>query len=136
MRPTERIEKLIHDFEVKPGERMRKQMLRDTLETQAKTLTSRKQGALNAGIWRIIMKSRITKIAVAACAFLFLIFGASLLYEKKKSEPVINETQQALKSISAYSLSKAFANGGVEEMDKQATLAFKHIWPDQRKIEN
>lgn len=65
MKPAKKIEKLISEINVTPDARRDKKTLDDSLNAQEKTKTT-SPAATQPNIWRIIMNSKMTKIAVAA----------------------------------------------------------------------
>jgi hypothetical protein len=64
MKPEKDVEKLIEEFQVKPGTQMRRQMLADVL--QARSETQKTEAGVKLGLMRTIMKSKMTKAAIAA----------------------------------------------------------------------
>ena len=64
MRPADNIEKLINMLRVEPRTEMSKRNLDDALAAHKKAIGS---VSSRPTIWRIIMKSRVSKIAVASC---------------------------------------------------------------------
>ncbi len=65
MRPTDNIKHLIKTLNIKAGAELGERTIRDAIEAQPKEETFN-PAQLTAGIWRIIMRSPITKLAVAA----------------------------------------------------------------------
>jgi hypothetical protein len=64
MRPTENIERLIKKLEIEASEGVQERILRETLELAQNK--SNPGSASGFPVWRMIMKSRITKFAIAA----------------------------------------------------------------------
>ena len=77
MRHADNIEESIKTLQVTPSDRMLKKTLSDILEAQEKTKKA-KSGFAHKNIWRIIMKSRITKLAAAAVIMIACVIGLSL----------------------------------------------------------
>jgi hypothetical protein len=71
MRPTDNIERLINRLQVEPRKEVSKRNLDDALAAQKKANES---AELQPTIWRIIMKSNITKLAVAAVIIVAIVF--------------------------------------------------------------
>ncbi len=65
MRPVKKIENLIKRINVIPGAEMDRRTLHDVLQAQEKTKKLSSAG-IQPSVWRIIMKSKITKFAAAA----------------------------------------------------------------------
>jgi len=74
MKPAEKIEKLIKRLHFKASAEMHDRTLNDAVEAQAKS-QKRKSAKLEPSIGRTIMKSRISKVAVAAA--LIIVVGAA-----------------------------------------------------------
>ncbi len=74
MRPLKDIQKIVAKFNVKPGPQMRSKVLDEALEIQRNL---KPQSASGTYIWRIIMKSNITKFAAAAMIILVLFIGVN-----------------------------------------------------------
>jgi len=74
MRPADNIEKQIKKLDVEPSTQMYAQTLKDTLEAHKKS-TKTHSAAQKPNIWRINMKSRITKFAAAAVIIVGVIIG-------------------------------------------------------------
>jgi hypothetical protein len=76
MRPAENIEKLIRDVPVNTSSKTDRAILRDvlqTFETTNKTTSAKPE----PNIWRVIMKSRITKLAAAAVIIVAVLIGVN-----------------------------------------------------------
>jgi hypothetical protein len=74
MRPAEDVEKLIRNIRYKTGAEMHERTLNDALEAQAKSRKAEWASA-HSNIWRIIMKSSITKLATAAAIIITATVG-------------------------------------------------------------
>ena len=65
MKPAERIEDLIHKADCQAPDAMRRRLWKDIAETLPPSQATRQRHG-NAGVWRILMNSRIARLAVAA----------------------------------------------------------------------
>ena len=74
MRPTENIEKLIKNIKIDTNAEMDKAVLDDVLKALEES-KKQKSANLKPNIWRTIMKSRITKFAVAAAIIIVVMVG-------------------------------------------------------------
>lgn len=74
MRPTENIEKLIKNIDIDTNAKIDEEVLGDVVEAFEKSKV-KKISAIEQNIWRIIMKSRITKLAAAAVMIAGTIIG-------------------------------------------------------------
>ncbi len=84
------------------GAELRKQILDDALKAHEQTRT---QSLFEkANIWRIIMKSRITKLTTAAALFIAVIAGLSILSITSKPAWAIEQTIEALRHIKSVHL--------------------------------
>jgi hypothetical protein len=82
VRPVEAIEKLIKKINVIPSAEMDERMLNDIFEAQEKTKVTSAEH--KPSVWRIIMKSRITKLAAAAVIIIAVVLSVIIL---NKSTP-------------------------------------------------
>ena len=102
MRPEENIEKLIKSLHFKASAELHNRTLNDVL--QAHEESRRTQSAkLKPNVWRIIMKSKITKLAAAAAMIVVILIGINML----KGTPAwaIEQTVHALKNIQTIIIS-------------------------------
>jgi len=74
MRPRENIEKIIKNFDIDVNPKKDQQIFDELREVQAKSKQS-ELGFSTIGIWRIIMKSKITKFATAAVIIVAVLIG-------------------------------------------------------------
>ena len=77
MRPAENIEKLIKNIDIDTNAKTDNAVLGDVIEAFEKS-KGKKTSATEQNIWRIIMKSRITKLAVAAVIIVAVILGLTI----------------------------------------------------------
>ena len=95
MKPVDNFEKLIRDsrvLDIDTSTEMDRRILHDTLKIQ-KELKQTKLASTQPDIWRKIMKSSITKLAVAAGVILALLIGIKMLKgpAKESAEPIVKE---------------------------------------------
>ncbi|MHC4309612.1 MAG: LolA family protein [Planctomycetota bacterium] len=74
MRPAENVEKFIKRVRFKASTQMHERILNDALEAQEQSRKT-KSAEIGPNIWRIIMKSRITKLAAAAAIIVIAVFA-------------------------------------------------------------
>ncbi|MHC4536644.1 MAG: carboxypeptidase-like regulatory domain-containing protein [Planctomycetota bacterium] len=74
MRPTENIEKLLKDINIDTNAKTDKAVYSDVIEAFEKS-NSKKTSAIEQNIWRIIMKSSITKLTAAAVIIVAILIG-------------------------------------------------------------
>jgi hypothetical protein len=77
MKSLQDIQKIVAKFNVKPGPEMRSKVLDEALEIQ-RNQNQQSISDTKLNIWRIIMKSPITKLATAAVVFIACVIGLSL----------------------------------------------------------
>ena len=77
MRPAENIEKLIKDINIDTNVKTDNAVLGDVIEAFEKS-KGKKTSATEQNIWRIIMKSKITKLAAAAVIIVAVILGLTI----------------------------------------------------------
>ena len=78
MRPAEEIESLIKNIDIDTNVKTDDAVLGDVIETFEKS-KNRKTSAAGQNIWRIIMKSRMTKLATAAVIIVAVMLGMYIL---------------------------------------------------------
>jgi outer membrane lipoprotein-sorting protein len=78
MEPTENIKRLLKKLNFNADPQVHQRILDDALAAQAKAKTLESPAASTAGIWRIIMKSPITKLATAAGIVLAVAIGLQM----------------------------------------------------------
>jgi hypothetical protein len=77
MRPLNDTEKLIKKSHIKAGSDLHQRTINDALQAQAES-NKKNSALLQPEIWRILMKSPITKIAIAAVVTIACLIGLSL----------------------------------------------------------
>ncbi len=77
MRPAENIEKLIKNIDIDTNAKIDEAVLGELVEAFEKSKV-KKTSATEQNIWRIIMKSRITKLAAAAVIIVAVILGLNI----------------------------------------------------------
>jgi hypothetical protein len=77
MRPAENIEKLLKDINIDTNVKTDNAVLGDVIEAFEKS-KKQKSAIIEPNIWRIIMKSRITKLAAAAVIIIAVILGLNI----------------------------------------------------------
>jgi len=77
MKSLQDIQKIVAKFKVKPGPEMRSKVLDEALEIQ-RNQNRQSISDTKLNIWRIIMKSPITKLATAAVVIIACVIGLSL----------------------------------------------------------
>jgi hypothetical protein len=103
MRPSEKIESSVKKMNFSAGAELRKHILADALKAHEQTET---QPAFEKpNIWRIIMKSKSTRLATAAVLFIATVAGLSILSITSKPAWAIEQTIEALRHIKAVHIS-------------------------------
>ena len=93
MRPTEKIESSVKKMNFSAGAELRKQILDDAMKAHEQTKT---QSAFEKpNIWRIIMKSRITKLAAAAVVVIAGVLCVQFLTGTNAYAQVVQEIRNA-----------------------------------------
>ena len=94
MTPEEKIERLIQKINVTPRAQVHSRTLNDALAAQEEW-KNEQSADLKPNIWRIIMKSKITKFATAATVILIAVLGITFLEESTPTAYAIEQTIQA-----------------------------------------
>ena len=98
MRPAENIENLIKNAEMDTNANTDEAVLGDVLKAFEKSKI-KKSLPMEPNIWRIIMKSRITKITAAAVIVLAVVFSMTIFDKSLPSAYAIDQTIQASHSV-------------------------------------
>jgi len=77
MRPAENIEKLVKNINIDTNAKIDEEVLGEVVKAFEKS-KSKKTSAIEQNIWRIIMKSRMTKLAAAAVIIVAVILGLTI----------------------------------------------------------
>lgn len=112
MRLADNVEKLIRDshvLDVNTSSEMDQRIMRDALKAQ-KELADTKLADAEPNIWRIIMKSRITKLATAAAVILIAVLGVTFLDKAVTPAWAIEQTIDLLKSFNAMHITGTMLN--------------------------
>jgi len=129
MRSPDNIEKLVsvRKPNITTGSEMDKRILDDSFaameEPQTKSVVSRPTA------WRIIIGSRLTKLAAAAA----IIMGAALILvhrgpdEQGQVSQTLNVAKSPTDMLTAFSLSIAYRKGGMQALDSQCEKAFEML---------
>lgn len=94
MRPSEKIENAVKKMNFTAGAELREQILNDALKAHEQTVT---QPAFEKpNIWRIIMKSKITKLSAAAAVIIIIgVIGVQFLTGTSAYAQVVQEIRNA-----------------------------------------
>jgi len=106
MRPTEKIKKLFVKSNVTVSSKLDDKIINDAFQALEKSIKA-KPAVLQPNIWRIIMKSRITKIAAAAAVIIAVLLSITFLDKAVTPAYAIEQTIQANHSVQ-YLHVKAF----------------------------
>ena len=93
--------------------------------------------ASRPNIWRIVLQSRITRLAAAAAVIIVAIgvFVARMGPEQQLERPKISETAKSpAEMLTVASLNAAYRSGGIEEVEKQCERAMEALGPQPTKI--
>jgi hypothetical protein len=132
MRPSENIEKLINRLRVEPRTEMSKRNLDDALAAHKKVIGS---APSKPTIWRIIMKSGITKIAAAV--IVLVIIGLHLFSNSINGTSVAwADVAKRLEKVSSYTAKadRALTETGQEEPFFQCEI-LRYFSPDYGSVE-
>ena len=103
MRPAENIEKLVKNINIDTNAKIDKEVLGEVVKAFEKSKV-KKTSAIEQNIWRIIMKSKITKIAAAAVIIVAVIL--SIIFLDKSVTPAygIEQTIEAFRNVNSVYL--------------------------------
>lgn len=112
MMPTENIKRLLRGLNIQPDASLHERVLRDALEAQAQT-PNVKPAPPHAGLWRMIMKRPLAKIAVAAVVVMVLVLSMTLMDKSVSSAYALEQTLKAYEGLRFVHI-KAFKDGESE----------------------
>jgi hypothetical protein len=112
MRPTENIEKLIKNINIETNAKTDKAVLGDVVEAFEESKKN-KSVITQPSIWRIIMNSRITKLATAAVIIIAVIFGLTTILDHGATPAyAVEQTIKAMKEIRTVYMKGEFYRQG------------------------
>jgi len=100
MRPAENIEKLVKNINIDTNAKIDEDVLGEVVKAFEKS-KSIKTSAIEQNIWRIIMKSKITKIAAAAVIIVAVILSTTFLDKSVTPAYGIEQTIEAFRDINS-----------------------------------
>jgi len=113
MKSASKIERLAKKIRFSPNAAADERILTSAEAALEKSIKT-KPAALQPNIWRIIMKSRITKIAAAAVIILIAVIGLTLLDKSVTPAWAIEDTIKALEHIYSIKISGIVTNDSGE----------------------
>jgi outer membrane lipoprotein-sorting protein len=98
MRPADKMEKRINTMEFKASAAMHDRILTDVLDAHDKSKNI-KSAVMQPNVWRIIMKTRIAKVAAAAAIIVAVGLTLTVFDKSLSSAYAIEQTIEAMRSI-------------------------------------
>jgi hypothetical protein len=111
MKSTDRIEKSIKKLRYEPGAETRHRILSNVLKALELSQKER-PGVSTPGIWRIIMKSPVIKIAAAAMIVVAVVLSISVLDKSATPAYAVQQTVDAIKEIKTVHMAGEFYRQG------------------------
>ena len=129
VRSTRNIEKRIKNVNIVIDAERNKKVFSNILQAFEKS-RARKFVPAGPNIWRIILKSPLTKIAAAAV----IILGVSIFITQqepgKQEQPnIVEATKTPVEMLTVVSLNIAYRKGGMEAVEEQYNNAYKQLGP-------
>ena len=125
MSPTEDIEKRIKNVNIVIDSEHNKKVFSKILQAFEKS-KAKEFAPTGPNIWRIIARSPLSKIAVAAVIILALSFYSTHHDPGKQEQKKIAEVKKSpVEMMTAISLERAFRRGGIEAVENQCEQALK-----------
>ena len=121
MRPSDNIEKLFRQTNIETNADVDKVVLDDAVNAMSKSKQS-KPGIARPDIWRIIMQSKMTKIAAAATIIIIAALGISLLQNSATIAYAIEQTIEAGQDMRYLHFYYASSDNNIA--DKEAWLEY------------
>jgi len=122
---TEDIEKRIKNVNIVIDSEHNKKVFSNILQAFEKS-KAKELAPTGPNIWRIILKSPLTKIATAAAIILGVSFFITHQTPNEQEQHKIAEvTKSPVEMMTAISLERAFRQGGIEAIENQCEQALK-----------
>ncbi|MHC4098419.1 MAG: hypothetical protein ACYSU3_20470 [Planctomycetota bacterium] len=100
MRPAENIKRLVKNARIQINPEVKKSALKELINEFQKSKNTGLAGT-KLNIWRIIMNSKITKLATVAVVILAIVVGVTLIDKSATPTYAIEQTIEAMRSISS-----------------------------------
>ena len=128
MRPAEDVENLIKRVRLKASAQMHERTLNDALEAQEKSRKA-KSAEIGPNIWRIIMKSRITKLAAAAAIIVIAAFAINQFTSTTVVYGVTEVLELCKQADTIHIQGRSFYPDFPEQNQAQQAVGFE-VWLD------
>ncbi|MEN6385404.1 MAG: hypothetical protein ABFD79_09410 [Phycisphaerales bacterium] len=129
MKPVKKIEDLIRKIEATPRADMDKQILIDIIEAQEKT-NKRDPDINKPGVWRIMMKSSITKLAAASV--IIIAAAIPIMFIAKSTQPAW-AVEQSIEAMKFYN--SIYFSGKVSKPLSNIYILLKRQIPPEAEFE-
>ena len=134
MRSTKNIEKHIKNVNIVIDSERNKKVFSNILQAFEKS-KARKFAPAGPNIWRIILRSPLTKIAVAAVIILSVSIFITQQEPGKQEQPnIVKATKSPAEMMTAMSLTIAYRKGGMEALEEQYNEAYKQLGPRPKSL--
>jgi len=127
MRPTERIEKSIKKLHIAASDELDSRV-NEEINLALAVLKTKKPAGAQPNIWRIIIKSRITKLTAAAAMIIIAICLCLTIHNPNRQieTPQISQTTDSPAGLTTLaSLNFAYRQGGMERVEQMCDKALK-----------
>ncbi len=132
MSSTEDIEKRIKNVNIVIDSEHNKKVFSNILQAFEKS-KAKEFAPTGPNIWRIILRSPLTKIAAVIVIILAVSFFSTHRTPDEQEQPEIVEVKKSpVEMMTAISLERAFRRGGIEAVEEQCKQAFKPLAPQPR----
>ncbi|MHC4088450.1 MAG: hypothetical protein ACYSU5_25065, partial [Planctomycetota bacterium] len=128
MRPAENIENFIKRVRLKASPQMHERTLNDALEAQKESRKT-KSAELEPKIWRIIVKSRMTKLAAAAAIIVIAVLAISQFTSTTVVYGVTEALELCKKADTIHIQGRSFYPDFPEQNQAQQAVGFE-VWLD------
>jgi len=128
MRPAENIEKFIKRVRFKASTQMHERTLKDALEAQEQSRKT-KSAEIGPSIWRIIVKSRITKLAAAAAIIVIAVLAINQFTSTTVVYGVTEVLELCKKAGTIHIQGRSFYPEFPEQNKAQQAVGFE-VWLD------
>jgi hypothetical protein len=138
MRPLNDTEKLIKKSHIKAGSDLHQRTINDALQAQAES-NKKNSALLQPEIWRILMKSPITKIAIAAVVTIACLIGLSL-WRATGSGIALADVLARIEQVKAYRFQQSMKMTGADpnkpySLERRGTCLMSHEYGWKIRVE-
>ncbi len=134
MRPTENIKKLITNAKVRINPEVKKSALKELINELERSKITGLAGT-KPNIWRIVARSRIAQISVAAVIMIAVsFFQIARDHDNQTVNPIKAQIKTPVETLTLVSINAAYYKGGLEAVEKNYERVYEKMAPWPRRV--